>query len=79
MAHILPDLFGMMLMMHLRTPTGPDGGFNLKESFRCRFAAGEKLLIIGSTFCCWSAATLFSGRLDFTAGRRYKARLDFGC
>jgi hypothetical protein len=44
MAHILPDSFGMMPMMHLRSPTGPDGGFNLKESFRCRFAAGEKIL-----------------------------------
>jgi hypothetical protein len=40
-------------------PIWTDGGFNLKESFGCKFAAGEKLLIVGSTICCWSAATLF--------------------
>jgi large subunit ribosomal protein L35 len=35
------------------------------------------LLIVGSTIYCRPAATLFlSARLAFTAGRRYKARLN---
>jgi len=52
--------------------------FQLEESFRCRFAAGENsnhrlnlLLLVGSN--------PFFGRLDFTAAADTKARLDFGC
>jgi hypothetical protein len=71
MAQILPDSFGRMLMMHAAIPHR--GGW---RSFCCKFAADEKLLIVGSTICCGSAATLFRPGLLSPADAGIRRALD---